>query len=190
MGAKKNEAHEGDTRGAAPLLPSACYTGYTWPIFETEAWDNPEMAYFSRLFSQSIRGWSKTFSQGRIPLALMTCLNFSSGIWLWFVSLKLDINWRKLLFDVADPSIMLDACPIRSCSKWPYLFWVCPYSWNVIASNPVWTQIFFLCPMPLKWRSLLIQQSFLAPRRPGARKDGCVFRIDMTRITCFPDAEI
>ena len=92
-GRKKERGARRRREGLRPWLPSACYAGYTWPRFETEAWGNPEMAYSSRLFSQSIRSWSKTFSQGRIPLALMTRLNFSSGIWLWFVSLKLDINW-------------------------------------------------------------------------------------------------
>ena len=140
--------------GLRPWLLIACYAGYTWPSFETEAWGNPEMAYFSRLFSHSVRSGSKTFSQGRIPLALMTCLIFSSGIRLCFVSLKLDINWfwfyhnqENSYSTYADSSSMLDACPIIwSSGKWPYLSWVRPYSWNVIASNPVWTQIFFfLC---------------------------------------------
>ena len=91
---QKNGGRAKETRkGVRPWLPSACYAGYTWPRFETEAWGNPEMAYFSRHFSQSIRSWSKTFSQGRIPLALMTRLSFSFGIRLWLGSLKLVTNW-------------------------------------------------------------------------------------------------
>ena len=87
---------------------------------------------------------------------------------------------------------MLDACPIWSCSKWPYLSWVCPYSWNVIASNPVWTQIFFFVLRHWNdaacWCSSL--SSLLASRRPGARKGGCIRTLVITRITCFLDAEI
>lgn len=99
---------------------------------------------------------------------------------------------RKLLFDVAEPSSMLDACPIWNSSKWPYLSWVRPYLWNVIGSNPVWTQIFFFVLRHWNdaacWCSSL--SSLLASRRPGARKGGCIRTLDITRITCFADAEI
>ena len=144
------------------------------------------MAYFSRLFSHSVRSWSKTFSQGRIPLALMTCLIFSSGIWLWFVSLKLDINWFWFYHN-QESSYSTLPIQVVCWTRVPYEAAVNDPSHSL---ESCLDSDFFLCPMPLKWRSLLIQQSFLAPRRPGVRKDGCIFRIDMTRITCFPDAEI